>query len=199
MRLELREQYESKLGEHVKDNKPVECEQNVKVKLPKSSITRFNGSHIDWLRFWNQFSTEVDTAAMARVQKFSFLKEIFAPKVRLLTDGLPFTSEGYKRAKAILQTKYGKPSEIVTAHVKGITELPTITGANSQKVHEFFERLTTHVLASETLGKVKSINGYVKLLLDRLPGVWSDLVRSDENSSGWEFPHLVGALRRCTE
>ena len=119
--------------------------------------------------------------------------------MRLLIDGLPFTSEGYERAKAILQTKYGKPSEIVTAHVKGIMELPTITGTNPQKVHEFFERLTTHVQALETLGKVKSINGYVRLLLDRLPGVRSDLVRSDENWTDWEFPHLVEALRRWTE
>ena len=101
--------------------------------------------------------------------------------MRLLIDGLPFTSEGYEREKAILQTKYGKPSEIVTAHVKGIMELPTITGTNPQKVHEFFERLTTHVQALETLGKVKSIKGYVRLLLDRLPGVRFDLVRSDEN------------------
>ena len=197
MRLELREQYE--LGEHVKDKKPVDSEQSVKVKLPKLSITRFNGSHIDWLRFWNQFSAEIDTAAIAGVSKFFYLKGFLACKVCLLIDGLPFTSEGYEHAKAILQTKYGKPSEIVTAHVKGIMELPTITGTNPQKVHEFFERLTTHVQALETLGQVKSINGYIRLLLDRLPGVQSDLVRSDENCADWEFPHLVEALRRWTE
>ena len=78
-------------------------------------------------------------------------------------------------------------------------QLPTVTGTNPQKVHEFFERLTSHVQALETLGKVKSINGYVRLLLDRLPGVWSDLVRSDENWTDGEFPHLVEALRRWTE
>ena len=67
MRFELREQHESKLGECVKDKERVDSEQSVEVKLPKFSITRFNGSHIDWLKFWNQFSTEIDTAAIAGV------------------------------------------------------------------------------------------------------------------------------------
>ena len=47
MLLELREQYESKLGEDVKDKKSVDSEQSVKVKQPKLSIIRFNRSHID--------------------------------------------------------------------------------------------------------------------------------------------------------
>ena len=107
-----------------------------------------------------------------------------------------FTSEGYERANAILQSKYRKCSEGVTAHVKCSMELQMITGTNPQKVHYFFERLTTYVQALETLGILKSINGYVRLLLDRLPGVRSDLVRSYENWNDWEFPDLVEALRR---
>ena len=91
------------------------------------------------------------------------------------------------------------PSEIITAHGKGIMELPTTTGTNPQKVLDFFESLTTPVQALETLCKVKSINGYVRLLLDRLSGVRSDLVRSDENWTDWEFSHLFEALRRWTE
>ena len=78
-------------------------------------------------------------------------------------------------------------------------ELPTITGTSPQKVHELFERLTTHIQALEILRKVKSINGYVRLLLDRLPGVQSDLVRSDEDWTDWEFPHLDEALRTWAE
>ena len=30
-------------------------------KLLKLVITKFNGTHIDWLRFWNQFEAEIDT------------------------------------------------------------------------------------------------------------------------------------------
>ena len=46
-----------------------------------------------------------------QVSKFSYLKELVITKVSLLTNSLPFTSEVCKRAKNIIMTKYGKPSE----------------------------------------------------------------------------------------
>ena len=82
-------------------------------KLPKLVITKFSGTHVDWLRFWNQFEAEIDTAQISAVTKFSYLKELLEKKVRVNVDGLPFNSEGYERAKKILKTKYGKASEII--------------------------------------------------------------------------------------
>ena len=196
MKLRLREQYEKKHGE---EKNPTHKEHDVKVKLPKLTITKFNGTPIDWMRFWNQFSAEIDKTKISNVSKFSYLKELLDSKVRLLVDGLPFTSEGYERAKSILQSKFGKPSEIITAHVKGIMDLPIINGANPVKIHEFYEKLLTHVQAMETMGKLKTINGYVRLLLDRLPGIRSDLVRNDDDWDRWEFTHLAEALRKWTE
>ena len=49
---------------------------------------------------------------MAAVTKFAYLKDLLEPKVRAGIDGLPFSSEGYERAKNILRNKYGKTSEI---------------------------------------------------------------------------------------
>ena len=48
MQVEMREEFQ--MGEEPKvDN------VNCKVKLPKLFITKFNGTLLDWLRFWNQF------------------------------------------------------------------------------------------------------------------------------------------------
>ena len=41
------------------------------------------------------------------------------PRLRQGIDGLPFTSEGYERAKNILQTNYGQTSEIINARGRG--------------------------------------------------------------------------------
>ena len=70
-----------------------------RVKLPKLSITKFNGSYTDWQRFWSQFAVEIDKSDISPVTKFSYLKEMIEPKVRSLVNGLPFTTEGYERAK----------------------------------------------------------------------------------------------------
>ena len=51
-------------------------------KLPKLVITKFNGTHQDWPRFWNQFEAEIDKSKAAAISKFSYLKESVDSKVR---------------------------------------------------------------------------------------------------------------------
>ena len=189
---------EERAAGRVKRDQPAERENELHVKLPKLTITKFNGTHVDWLRFYSQFEIEIDRSRLASVSKFSYLKELVVPQVRSLIDGLPFTTEGYERAKRILKTKYGKDSEIINAHVKGIMDLPTLTGVKPSQIHSFYESLLSHVQALETMGKLTSVNGYVRLTTDKLPGIRSDLVRDDHDWQDWTFPELVEALRLWT-
>lgn len=140
-------------------------------------ITKFQGTHLDWQRFWGQFEAEIDKSDIGPVAKFSYLKELLVPRVRTTIDGLPFTSEGYTRAKNIQKTKYGRPSEVANAHVQSIMGLPVITGTNPARICEFYEKLVTNIQTLESMGKEKEIRGYVRLTLDKLPGIRADPVR----------------------
>ena len=51
-------------------------EERVNVKLPKLVITKFDGTSLDWFRFWNQFESETDKAEIGPVSKFSYLKDL---------------------------------------------------------------------------------------------------------------------------
>ena len=106
---------------------------SVGAKLPKLEITKFQGTFLDWMRFWNQFETEIDKAKLTQVAKFSYLKELLVSSVRASIDGLSFTTEGYERAKAILKTKYGKPSEVANAHMQCIIGYPKFMVDTQQK------------------------------------------------------------------
>ena len=48
------------------------------------------------------------------------------------------------------------------------------------------------------MGKLKEINGYVRLTLDKLQGIRADLVRTDDDWQDWKFPQLVEALENWT-
>ena len=126
----------------------------------------------------------------------SYLKELLEPKVRATVESLPFTTEGYKRAKNILKTKYGKESEIVNAHVTNIMSLPVIYGSNPNKILEFYEMLSPNLQALKTMGKIEEVNRYVRMTLDKLEGIRGELVRTDDSWQDWEFPHLLEALRK---
>ena len=67
------------------------------------------------------------------------------PKARVFIDGLPFNSEVYERAKNILVTKFGKQNEVVNAHIQSVVNLPTIQKYQLEKIHEFYEELTSHI------------------------------------------------------
>ena len=43
--------------------------------------------------------------------------------------------------------------------------------------------------------KQKDIKGYVRLTLDKLPGIRADLVRLDDNGKEWVFCLLVDSLK----
>ena len=175
-------------------------EQNAKktvtAKLPKLSITKFDGTFANWLPFWNKFEAEIDKTELAPVTKFAYLKELLEPKVRTDIDGLPLTREGYERAKNIIKEEYGKTSEIINAHVNNILELPTVTSANLGKVNCFYKTLLFNVQSLETLGKIERVNGMTRSVLDKLKGIKADLVRGQDNWQDWDLPRLTQALKK---
>ena len=70
---------------------------------------------------------------------------MLVPKVQLLIKGLPYNSEGYERAKTILKSTYGKPSELAKSHIQNILNLPVISWSNPVKIHDFYEKLITSI------------------------------------------------------
>ena len=80
-------------------------------------------------------------------------------------------------SKEYFEVKYGKESKIVNVYVDGIMSLPSIYGANPNKVSQFYEKLCSNVQALETMGKLGEVNGYVRMTLNKLEGIRGDLVR----------------------
>ena len=58
-------------------------------KLPDLHISKFQGTHLDWVRFWGIFETQIDQSCMKAEAKFSYLKEFVVAKVRTIIDKLP--------------------------------------------------------------------------------------------------------------
>lgn len=100
------------------------------------------------------------------------------PKIRAFAaDRFPFTTEGYEKAKNILKSKYGKDSGVANAHIQGLISLLRVNNSSPQKINEFYKNLYTHMQVLDTMGKLREIKDYVRLTLDRLPGIKSNLVK----------------------
>ena len=169
------------------------------VKMPKLIITKFDGTPQDWVRFWGQFEAQIDKSSVDSVTKYSYLKELVEAKVRKLIDGLPFTKEGYDKAKDLLHKRYGQTSEVVGAYVRSILELPSIRERDVVKIHGFYETLLYNVESLQTLDSLGKLDAAVRFTFDKLEVIKSELAMTNENWSEWTFVQFVEALGKWTK
>ena len=77
-----RTQLELKLDNEKKTAEVIKTQKAEGAKLPKLKITRLNGMYQAWLPM------EVNSADLAPVSKFTYLKELLKPKIRVSIDDL---------------------------------------------------------------------------------------------------------------
>ena len=167
-------------------------------KMPKLVISKFEGTPQDWVRFSGQFSSQIDSTSEPATTKFSYLKELVDVKVRKLIDGLPFTEEGYLKAKALLEKRYGQTSEVVGAYVRNILELPTIRERDVAKIHDFYEKLLFNVESLLTLKKLNELDAAARFTFDKLEVIKNELALIDGNWRDWTFKEFLETLKKWT-
>ena len=80
-----------------------------------------------------------------------------------------------------MKNKNGRTSEIVNAYVQNTMALPSVSGSNPAKIHQFYNKLLFNVLALETLGRLQDVDGYVGMSLDKVEAIRGALVRTDDD------------------
>ena len=170
------------------------------VKLQKYTISPFSGDYKDWLRFWNQFTVEVDGSSISEISKFNYLLELVKGKPKDDILGLPHTEDGYKEAKRILEQTYGKDIKVHKALIKELEELPAISSIHRlNDIHDFYNKLSRVVRTLVTMKRLTSAQSLVYTLMDKLGPVREVLVQKDDDWEEWGLEELVENLRKYVE
>ncbi|CAB4026968.1 Hypothetical predicted protein, partial [Paramuricea clavata] len=86
---------EEKFALQLEEKKLEKAEKKrVKLKLPNLQISKFQGTYLDWVRFWSLFSIQIDQTSIPDEAKFSYLKELVIPQVRVTIEKLPADGVG---------------------------------------------------------------------------------------------------------
>ena len=170
------------------------------VKLQKYTITPFSGDYKDWLRFWNQFTVEVDGSSISNISKFNYLLELVRGKPKDDILGLPHSEDGYEEAKRILEQTYGKDIKVHKALIKELEELPPIYSTHRlNDIHQFYNKLSRVVRTLVTMKRLTSAQSLVYTLMDKLGPVREVLVQKDDDWEEWGLEELVENLRKYVE
>lgn len=73
-KLKLHEEYQLKTGSQ--SASAAHETATSQAKWPKLISTKFNGTFVDWPRFWGQYSESIDKSSLPPVTKFTYLREL---------------------------------------------------------------------------------------------------------------------------
>ena len=122
-------------------------------KLPKLTLPSFSGEYTQWVSFWDQFTTLVDSKRdMTNVEKLSYLKLSLKCDAAQIVSSLLVTDANYDIAKRKLEERYNNKRSILKAHLVAIHALPAIKKESSVELRKLLESTNEHVQALQALG-----------------------------------------------
>ena len=121
-------------------------------KVPKLTLPSFSGEYTQWVSFWEQFTTLVDSKVdMTDVEKLSYVKLSLKGDAAQIVSSLLVTDANYDIAKRNLEGRYNNKRSIVKAHLPAIHALPAIKRESSVELRKLLESTNEHVQALEAL------------------------------------------------
>ena len=122
--------------------------------------------------------------------------ELIDPKIRDRSANLKPGELGYQTAWDRLKAEYGQTKVVIAANFDQIINLPTVRGTGYNKVYDFYESLSKSFDALHTLGEGSMLKGLVIPMVNKLPNIKADLVRTDEKWEEWGMENLIKALQK---
>ena len=105
---------------------------NLTTKLPNLTLPSFSGEYTQWVSFWDQFTTLVDSKRdITNVEKLSYLKLALKGDAAQIVSSLLVTDANYDIAKRKLEERFNNKRSIVKAHLASIHALPAIKRESS--------------------------------------------------------------------
>ena len=191
-----REQQEIMLETKMKELELFKSAQKKNVKLPEFNITPFQGTCKDWIRFSNQFCSQIRNQPVSKVVKFGYLLQLIKGASHDLIGNIPNTDEGYERALMILKDQFGQDKSVIAAHTKEIIDLSTVYGTRYSKVKEFYDKLSVNYEALRAMKAYTKVEGLVLATLEKIAQIKPDITRNDEQLESWGFDELFTELRK---
>ena len=96
--------------------------------LPKPELLIFNGTPTDYCKFISNFSTNIGTRVSYDRLRLSYLIQYCNGEAKSCIEDcvLLEPSEGYKRARSILYSQYGRPHVIARSYIDKLVDSPQI-------------------------------------------------------------------------
>jgi hypothetical protein len=90
-------------------------------KLPKLELPKFGGQITEWNSYWDLYDSAIHSnPSISKVNKFNCLQSLLEGNAARAIKGLTLTGANYDAAVKILQERFGKTQQSISAHMDEI-------------------------------------------------------------------------------
>lgn len=119
----------------------------IRAKLSKLEMKRFNGRQTEWQAFIDCFDSAVrSNPKLSNIDKMNYLKSLVEGPAAAPIKGLPLTSENYNSAREILEQRYGNKQLIISSHVDNLIKLLVVGSFNDFRgIRQLYDKTEIHI------------------------------------------------------
>jgi hypothetical protein len=141
--------------------------------LPKPELLTFSGKPTEYCKFIKNFETNIENRVSVDSQRLSYLIQYCYGEAKICIEDcvLLEPSEGYKRAREILYSRYGRPHVITRTYIEKLVEGPQLSASDIKGISNLAMEMQKCEITLSQLGFSCEIDNSQNLrrIVKRLP------------------------------
>ena len=180
---------------------PTVTDRTEKPKLPKLSLAKFQGDVTSWSAFWDSYRSAVhENHSIAVVDKFNYLHSLLEGPAAQTIQGLPLNEGNYASAIKLLQDRFGKPQQIISAHKEELIKISPCTREKPSSLRYVFDKINVNVRGLFTMGISSTQYGsLIPIIMSKITPEFHLRVARETKKDVWEMGELLDLIKQEVE
>ena len=169
-----------------------------KAKLPKLILPKFRDDVTTWTGFWDSYQTAVhDNENISKIEKFNYFITLLEGAASQAIQGLALSSSNYDSAVEILEQRFGRPQQIISAHMDEILKLQPCTSDRPLPLRFLYNKSSVNVLGLSSLGVTAQEYGslLILIIMSKLTNEIRLEIARKSTANVWKIEELLETIK----
>ena len=138
---------------------------------------------------------------LTKIDKFNYLVSLLEGTASRAIAGLPITEENYNAAVDIINKRFGKPQQLISAHMDELLKISTCSTDKTCQLRYLYDKLNVNIRGLEAL-KVKSTQYgslLIPIIMAKLPPEIRVHVAQNTTEDVWDIESILNVIQNEIE
>ena len=181
---------------------PPSGEASTKPRLPKLSLPKFRGDVTTWSAFWDSYRSAVhENTSIAVVDKFNYLNSLLEGPAARTIQGLTLNEDNYGSAVKLLQDRFGRPQQIISAHMEELLKISPCVGDKPSSLRYVYDKINVNIRGLSAMGISSTQYGslLIPIIMTKLTPELRLRIARETKKEVWEIGELLTLIKQEVE